>query len=135
MHWSSATQLRARAVVRGLGWIISLTAITILVSLAIQTDWPSAAQLFQDLRLEWLITAVLFAFSVELLKGFRWQALLGVSSAAVPRLLWVMFTGRLLNTLAPLRAGDIWRLSAASIDGHRPFIATTGSILLEKTLD
>src|SRR4051794_34544108 len=91
--------LRTPTVVSRLGGIISLGAILGLGVFAVRTDWRALLQPLETLRLAPFGAAVLLALGVEVVKTLRWQLLLDAPLARLPRLLGVMFTGRVLNAL------------------------------------
>jgi uncharacterized membrane protein YbhN (UPF0104 family) len=115
--------------------VLSLLAIVALGILATRYDWRALVQPIETLRIAPFLAAVLLALAVEVVKTLRWQLLLGAPLAALPRLLGVLFTGRLLNALVPLRAGDLWRVTSVSCVEQRPIVAAGGSVVIEKVLD
>jgi hypothetical protein len=127
--------LKQPVVVSRTGALFSLASLVVLGLLVARTDWRALVQPLTELALGPFVAAVLLAFSVELVKTLRWQRLLGVPAVALPRLLGVVFTGRLLNLVAPLRAGDAWRIATAAYVEQRPLVAAGGSVLVEKALD
>jgi uncharacterized membrane protein YbhN (UPF0104 family) len=127
--------LKRPVVVSRGGALISMAALVALGVLAARTDWRALVQPLTALALGPVAAAVALAFVVEALKTLRWQLLLGAPLAAYPRLLAVVFTGRILNVLAPLRAGDLWRVASATYVESRPLVAAGGSVVVEKALD
>lgn len=120
---------------RWLGGVLSLLSLVALAALLRSTDWREVVQALAGSAVEWLAVAVALTLAVEVVKTLRWQLLLGVEIAALPGLLSVVFTSRLLNVLAPLRAGDLWRVGSAARANGRPLVAAGGSVIIEKALD
>jgi uncharacterized membrane protein YbhN (UPF0104 family) len=121
--------------VRWAGSLLSLLALVVLVVLLRDADWQEVVRSLAEARIGWLIVAVLLALAVEVVKTVRWQWLLGTGATSLPGLLSVMLTARLLNALVPLRAGDVWRVTAAIRVQERPLVAAGGAVVGEKLLD
>jgi uncharacterized membrane protein YbhN (UPF0104 family) len=117
------------------GALCSLAAVVALAVLLARTDWRAMVEPLATIAPAPFLAAIALALGVEVVKTVRWQLLLGAPLTALPRLLGVVFTGRLLNVLAPLRAGDVWRVAAAAYGEQRPLVAAGGSVLVEKVLD
>src|SRR5689334_22104873 len=100
----------------------ALAALVIFFVLSPSTDWRQLA------------VAIGLALSVEVVKTVRWRGLLGAPFAILPRLLTLVFGSRLLNALAPLRAGDVWRVAGARAE-RSPLVIAGGSVVVEKILD
>ena len=128
------TLLSPRAIRRA-GILLSALALVALVALLGRMDWREVLQPLSGAKLGWLLLAVGVALAVELAKTVRWQLLLGVGATALPSLLGVVFTARILNVLVPLRAGDVWRVASAARGEGRPLLAAGGSVVVEKVLD
>ncbi len=120
---------------RWIGALLTLAALAVLGLLIARADWRELIRPLAAARPEWLAAAIALAFSVEVAKTVRWQSLLGLGFADLPRLLALLFTGRLLNLLAPLRAGDLWRVASAAGGEGQPLLVTGGSVVAEKLLD
>lgn len=118
------------------GVIFSLGALAALVSLlqATSGDLSTLVQPIAEAQMQWFAVAIALALSVEIVKTVRWQALLGAPPTNLPRLLALVFGSRLLNALAPLRAGDIWRVAGARAE-RAPLVLAGGSVVVEKALD
>ncbi len=127
-------RLRPRTV-RWVGSVLSLLSLGILVALLVEGDWEEAIRPLMEARWEWLLAAMALALLVEVAKTLRWQMLLGVGPRALPQLLSLIFTARLLNVLVPLRAGDVWRVASVVRSEGRPLLRASGSVVVEKLLD
>src|SRR5262245_20168530 len=128
------TLLSPRAI-RWAGILLSALSLVALVVLLGRMDWREVLQPLSGAKVGWLFLAVGVALAVELAKTARWQLLLGVRATALPSLLSVVFTARILNALVPLRAGDVWRVASAARGEGRPLLAAGGSVVAEKVLD
>lgn len=115
--------------------LLTLGALGILGLLLARSDWRELIRPLAAARPGWLIAAIALASGVEVAKTARWQWLLGRGFAHLPHLLALVFTGRLLNLLAPLRAGDLWRVASATGQERQPLLVTGGSVVAEKLLD
>jgi GT2 family glycosyltransferase/uncharacterized membrane protein YbhN (UPF0104 family) len=120
---------------RWAGGVLTLASLATLGLLVSRSDWQQLIRPLADARPEWLIAAIVLAFAVEVAKTVRWQLLLGLSFGDLPRLLALVFTARLLNILAPLRAGDLWRVASATASEGQPVLIAGGSVVAEKVLD
>src|SRR5437879_5892788 len=119
---------------RWAGGLLSLLTLVALAVLVWRAGWEELVQPLAQAEFGWIAGAVILALAVEVVKAVRWQLLLGTGRATLPGLVAVVFTARLLNVLAPLRAGDVWRVTAARGAGA-PLVAVGSSILAEKLLD
>src|SRR6478672_7827550 len=102
---------RRPAMLGGLGIAVSVLAIGALGIVAWRTDWQTFTAPLEKLQAGPFGIAVGLGLTVEVVKTLRWQVLLGAPVAWLPRLLSLLFTGRLLTALAQLRAGDVWRVT------------------------
>lgn len=118
-----------------IGMIVSLLATLGLVALLAKTDWQELIRPLLAAEPGWLLAALVTQLAVEVVKTLRWQLLLGLPAAALPELLAQVLGARLLNALAPLRAGDVWRVAFVARTQHRPLVTVGGSVLAEKLLD
>lgn len=125
----------APAQMRVAGVALTLVALVALGVLVAGSDWREMIRPLAGARWDWLAMAVGLAFGVEVAKTFRWLLLLGLLPADLPRMLALVITGRLLNVLAPLRAGDLWRVASAARGEGRPLAIAGGSVVAEKLLD
>ncbi|MBI4492099.1 MAG: flippase-like domain-containing protein [Chloroflexi bacterium] len=128
--------------VRWMGVLLSLLALVALAALlgsagdlAGRSSWRELVEPLVGASIGWLALAVALVLVVEVVKTVRWQLLLGVGFATLPSLLSVVLTSRLLNALAPLRAGDVWRVASAARAEGRPLLAAGSSVIVEKALD
>ncbi len=120
---------------RILGALLTLAALGVLGIVLARSDWRELIRPLLGARWEWLVAAVALAFGVEVAKTLRWQLLLGLPPADLPRVLALVIAGRLLNVLAPLRAGDLWRVASAAKGEGRSLTLAGGSVVAEKLLD
>lgn len=120
---------------RWLGAAVSAGSLLVLVALLWGSDWTEVATSLATAQPGWLIAALGLALGVEIAKAVRWQLLLGLDAREFPRLLALLFTGRLLNLLAPLRAGDLWRVASVVKSHDRPLLVAGGTVVVEKLLD
>jgi uncharacterized membrane protein YbhN (UPF0104 family) len=72
--------------------------------------------------------------SVELAKAARWAVLFGPRRPAYPRFLRALVVGQITNALAPLRAGDVVRVSVLAVQGE-PLALTAVSVAGVKAID
>jgi uncharacterized membrane protein YbhN (UPF0104 family) len=98
-------------------------------------DWAPAALAMFDARREWLLAAAALALAVEVVKAARWALLLGSGVRVFGGLLGILLTGRLLNAVAPVRAGDLWRVAAAARALDRSLVGSFAAVAAEKALD
>ena len=117
------------------GPLLSAAALVALGAILWSADWGETLRPLLSARAEWLVIALVLALAVEILKTARWLTILDLRVSSLPRLLALVFSSRLLNTLTPLRAGDVWRVASASRTEGRPILLVTGSVILEKALD
>ncbi|HEX2987220.1 MAG TPA: glycosyltransferase, partial [Chloroflexota bacterium] len=120
---------------RWVGGALTIVSLATLALLVLRSDWQQLIRPLAEARPEWLAVAIGTAFAVEVAKTVRWQLLLGLTFGDLPRLLALVFTGRLLNVLAPLRAGDLWRVASAATSEGQPVLVAGGSVVAEKALD
>ena len=135
MRLSDLAELASPARVRLLGGVLSLLALLVLAALIGPAGWEGVVGAIAGASVGWIIAAVLLALLVEVIKTVRWQVLLGPRPGILPSLLAILLTGRLLNVLAPLRAGDVWRLAAVTRMLGRPTVAVAASLVAEKLCD
>jgi uncharacterized membrane protein YbhN (UPF0104 family) len=121
--------------VRWLGLAVSAAAICLLLFVILSADWQAVLVPLAGAEPAWLAGAVALALLVQLLKGLRWAMLLGAGAGELSRLLALVLSGQLLNALAPLRAGDLWRVFAATRTGQRGLVPSGAALVLEKILD
>ncbi len=120
---------------RQVGIVLSLVCMALLLPVLVHADWREVSRPLGEAQWQWLACAVALAVAVEVAKTVRWQLLLGVEPGRLPQLLALVFNARVLNALAPLRAGDVWRVVfAARIEG-RHLVTVGGSVMVEKLLD
>ncbi len=120
---------------RWIGTILSLGSLVALGMLLSGSDWRAMLAPSEPASPQMLLVALMLALSVEVAKGVRWQLLLGLPFSALPGLLALLFTSRLLNALVPARAGDLWRVASANRGEGRPLLLAGGSVVAEKLLD
>jgi glycosyltransferase 2 family protein len=122
--------------VRRIGILLSLVGTLTLAVLTVNSgDWQEPIQPLLTAQVEWLVAALVVALSVEIVKTLRWQLLLGVEPERLSGLLALVLTARLLNALAPLRTGDIWRIGSVARAERRHLLTAGGSVFAEKVLD
>jgi uncharacterized membrane protein YbhN (UPF0104 family) len=121
--------------VRWLGLAVSAAAICLLLFVILSADWQAVLVPLAGAEPAWLAGAVALALLVQLLKGLRWAMLLSAGAGELPRLLALILSGQLLNALAPVRAGDLWRVFAATRTGRRGLVPSGAALVLEKILD
>ncbi len=120
---------------RWVGIALSLASLLVLGVLLSRSGWRELLQPLTSANPRWVVLAVTLALTVEVAKAARWQLILGIHPAAFPSLLSVVLTGRLLNLVAPLRAGDIWRVAAVARVEQRTAAVSVASVVAEKLLD
>lgn len=135
METLRAAARRPRAGATWLGVLLTAAALGVLAALLAQGDWQGVLEPLAGARGEWFVLALALALAVEVGKAVRWLLLLGLPFATLPRLLGLLLTARLLNAVAPLRAGDAWRIASAVRVEGRPLMAAGGSVVVEKLLD
>ena len=117
------------------GWIVSLLAIVLLVATFSQIEWGDVQRAFAAVQLGWLVPALVCALVVELAKTARWRLLLGASAPRYAECLAVVLASRVLNSLTPFRAGDVWRVATASNSKARSVLHAGGALGIEKAFD
>jgi glycosyltransferase 2 family protein len=118
-----------------LGLLFSGGSVLALAVLLAREDWPALLEPLQRARTELLALAMLLAILVELVKAARWLVLLGLPWRWLRPLFGLLLVSRLLNVVAPLRAGDAWRLAVVARATQRRLLTVGGSVLAEKALD
>ncbi len=121
--------------VRWIGSLLSLVSLLVLAAVVMRGDWGELVRPLAGARPGWLAAAVGVGLAVEVSKTARWLLLLGMGLGSLPGLLALVFTGRLLNALAPLRAGDLWRVASVVRAEKRSLVMAGGSVVVEKLLD
>ena len=121
--------------VRWIGSLLSLLSLSVLAVVVLRGDGGELVRPLVGARPEWLAAAVGVGLAVELAKTTRWLLLLGMGLGSLPGLLALVLTGRLLNALVPLRAGDIWRVASVVRAERRSLMMAGGSVVVEKLLD
>jgi uncharacterized membrane protein YbhN (UPF0104 family) len=121
--------------VRWLGLGFSALAVSVLLVIIVPTDWPAVLAPLASAEPGWLAGAVGLALLALLVKSLRWLLLLGLGVEQLPRLLALVLSGNLMNALAPLRAGDLWRVLAVARAGQRGLVPSGATVALEKGLD
>ena len=115
------------------GLLVSgLTLYLALRNVTFSEVWAAISQ--ADFR--FIVLAFLCVVVTNLAKTYRWRVLLGEAGKRVPllELLKALLVGQMLNTLYPMRIGDLSR--AYVIGGIGPGrVFTMGTVLLEKLLD
>ena len=115
------------------GLLVSgLTLYLALRNVTFSEVWAAISQ--ADVR--FIVLAFLCVVVTNLAKTYRWRVLLGEAGKRVPllELLKALLVGQMLNTLYPMRIGDLSR--AYVIGGIGPGrVFTMGTVLLEKLLD
>jgi uncharacterized protein (TIRG00374 family) len=112
--------------------VSSLTLYLALRNVTFSEVWAAISQ--ADVR--FIVLAFLCVVVTNLAKTYRWRVLLGEAGKRVPlfELLKALLVGQMLNTLYPMRIGDLSR--AYVIGGIGPGrVFTMGTVLLEKLLD
>lgn len=120
---------------RWVGALLSLGAVGLLALILSRGEWAEPLERLSGVRPLWLVLALLLGLGVEVAKALRWQLLLGAEAAALPGLLATLLGSRVMNALAPLRAGDLWRVASAAGGEGRPLAVAGGSVVVEKLLD
>jgi uncharacterized protein (TIRG00374 family) len=123
---------------RGIGLAVGLSiTIFALYMLARTVDWRSALQYIRQVRLGWLLAALLALFVNNFAKASRWRQLFPVHQALPPR--WDAFgslmAGQLLNFTLPFRSGDISRAYFMGRYRGASSASAVGTIGSEKVLD
>jgi glycosyltransferase 2 family protein len=117
------------------GGAVSALAVAVLAVLIARADWAEMIRSLAAANPLMLGLAIALALTVEVSKGARWLLLLGLDGRVFPRLLAVLLSGRVLNAVAPLRAGDVWRIASVAAREERPVALVAGSVMVEKLLD
>jgi uncharacterized membrane protein YbhN (UPF0104 family) len=125
---------RARTV-RWFGVLFSIVSVLLIVALFARSDPHQLLEALSRAQFSWLLAAIGLVFTIEVGKAWRWQLLLGVERTAFGMLLSLLFHARLLNALAPFRAGEVWRVAATSAGSTGAVPRSVGSIVVEKGLD
>ena len=112
--------------------VSALTLYLALRNVTFSEVWAAISQ--ADFR--FIVLAFLCVVVTNLAKTYRWRVLLGEAGKRVPllELLKALLVGQMLNTLYPLRIGDISRAYVIGGIGPGRFF-TMGTVLLEKLLD
>ena len=118
-----------------LGLLLTAGSFLALYTVLAREDWPGLLAPLRQARLDLLLLALLAALLVELAKATRWLLLLRPPRPPLRPVLGLLLAARLLNLVAPLRAGDAWRLIVATRSPGRSVLPVGGSLLVEKALD
>lgn len=124
------TRYRARA-----GAALALLSLAALSALLARGSGEQFLAPLQAMHWPWLGAAIALALGVEALKALRWRVLLGPTPTRFRALLACLLTARLLNAVAPLRAGDVWRLAATGDAPRGRLLVPAAVLLAEKLLD
>ena len=120
----------------GLAVGLSITVVA-LYMLARTVDWRSALQYIRQVRVPWLLAAMLALFINNLAKASRWRQLFPIHQTLPPR--WDAFgslmAGQLLNFALPFRSGDISRAYFMGRYRGASSASAAGTIGAEKVLD
>jgi len=117
-------------------------AVGLAVSLALlylafsATTFAAVWATLRQADLWWVGAALLSVAANNLFKAWRWQVMLGPPGKSVPflDLLMAHLSGQMLNTLFPVRIGDLSR--AYVIGGEGPGrVFVFGTVMLEKIID
>ena len=100
-------------------------------------EWDRIGQEFQDLKLGWIAAATLILLGEFVIRAWRWKVLLrpmGLQTRTED-LFIAQISGAALNTLLPLRFGEIAKpWIAARRTGHR-FISVAATAVMERVYD
>lgn len=100
-------------------------------------DWGELGQTLARVRVGWVLAAAAIILAESLIRALRWAVLLRPlgTSARVPDLFSATVIGAAMNTLLPLRAGEVAKaLVAARRTGH-PLPAVVATWVMERVYD
>ncbi|MGH2544947.1 MAG: lysylphosphatidylglycerol synthase domain-containing protein, partial [Ardenticatenaceae bacterium] len=120
---------------------VHLVLSTVLTALALylimrEGAYRDMAALIQQADVWWVILALISVGVNTVSKALRWQVLLGDGRLLIPfpRTFAALLIGQMLNTLVPVRIGDVARaFLVGSLGAGRAFIL--GTVALEKVID
>jgi len=114
---------------------ILLSALFLYVAVR-NIDMRDVARVVGDAHVLFIFLALVSVTANTIAKAVRWKVLLGVAGrqVAFSRLLASLLVGQMLNTLLPVRVGDVTRAYAFGRPGPgRTFVL--GTVVLEKLFD
>ncbi len=100
-------------------------------------NFPEFWQGLSDIRLGWLLFALLFSQIGPLLRGMRWKQLLyplGYTNVPMKNMVLSVYTGYAMNILIP-RFGEICRCALLERYNKVPFGKSLGSMVAERVVD
>lgn len=120
---------------RWLGPLISLASLVVLLLLLGPFDLGALAPSLLAVSPQLLLLAVGAALLVEVAKALRWQLILTGHLRSAHYLLALLLTARVVNSLLPLRAGDLWRIASVSRGTQACLVCSAASVGIEKAFD
>lgn len=123
---------------RGIGLALGLSmTVFALYMLARTVDWRSALQYIRQVRVTWLLAAMLALFINNFAKASRWRQLFPVRQVLPSRrdAFGSLMAGQLLNFVLPFRSGDISRAYFMGRYRGASSASAAGTIGAEKVLD
>ena len=119
-----------------LRWAIGLGATALSCwLLARDVDWQRMAQALRVVNYGWIAVGLLAIVSTFFTRARRWQALLWQSHVGLRPTITALLTGQIVNTILPMRSGDVVRAAWISPESESGTMAALGSIAIEKMWD
>ncbi len=102
-----------------------------------EVNWQDLRAVLGQTRWGWLAVTWLFVALALPVKGLRWKIVLGEGGEGLSwaRLTAVFAVGQLVNSVIPLRMGELSRAYLVHQMGKGRFAQALGTIVVEKTLD
>lgn len=116
-------------------WIGMCISVAALAVLAYQVDVEEVLESFREASYIWLAPALFFAIASLASRAARWRTLFLPLKLPVPQLFGLMLVGYTVNTLLPLRAGDVARAHLIGQVHHESRVRAFTTIVVEHLLD
>ncbi len=116
--------------------LTNLVSIACLIWVLHGADLGNLGKEISQMKLGWVIFAVIADILVYVVQGWRWSILLApVSEIPVIRSVRAIYVGLFANEILPLRTGEVIRCYLQSRWGNLPISVTLSSALIERVFD